>query len=221
MNNISSVATRLSPFFRAHGFKRKNTKFFKIQNNIAFCAGLERPGGLYSLSYIIPLYIPTSVHHITFGGRMQDFKPFPVVGFDFYWDEPSKLDVFIEQTMECCEKYFFPLYDTISTPESLMDFLNKGFQYVRTFWTNLDIIHYYELKLYTNFVLSRYDDMVSDVANMCLEIDDCLCCSKEQRADWKSSVTKFADLRFAPEEEKQEFIKNTIEHSLIACRFKK
>jgi len=102
-----------------------------------------------------------------------------------------------------------------------MDFLNKGFQYVRTFWTNLDTIHYYELKLYTNFVLSRYDDMVSDVANMCLESDDCLCCSKEQRANWKSSVTKFADLRFATEEEKQEFIKNTIEHSLIACRFKK
>lgn len=221
MNNTRDVGNRLAPFFKAHGFTRKSNMFYKIQNNIAFCAGLERPGGLYFLCYIIPLYIPTSVRHITYGGRLQDFEPFPVPHFDFYINEPSQLEVFVERTMECCEKYVFPLYDSISTPEGLIDFLNKGFQYVRTFWTNLDIIHYYEVKLYTNFVLAHYDDMVADAAHMCFEIDDYICLSKERKNKWKESIIKFADFRFAPAEEKEEFIKNTIEHSIIACRFKK
>ena len=165
--------------------------------------------------------MPTDVCHITFGGRLDRFKRFPVESVDFTWDEPSKIEEFAEKTIECCEKYFFPLYDSISTPEGLIDFLNKGFQYVRTFWTNLDIIHYYDVKLYTNFVLARYDDMVADAAHMCFEIDDYICLSKERTNKWKESIIKFTDFRFAPAEEKEKFIKNTIEHSIIACRFKK
>ncbi len=221
MNNTRDVGNKLAPFFRAHGFTRKNNTFFKIQNNIAFCVGLERPGGLYTLCYIIPLYIPTSVRHITYGGRLQSFKPFQVHNFDFNWSEPSQLEVFVKRTMECCEKYFFPLYDSIATPEDLMFFLNKGYQYVHTFLTDLDILHYYELRMYTNFVLSCYNDMVTDVAKMCFEIDDCQVISNEQKSKWKEEITKFADFRFAPAEEKEKFIKNTIEHSIIACRFKK
>lgn len=219
MNDTRDVGNRLAPFFRAHGFKRKNNKFFKIENNIALCTALERPGGLYSLCYILPLYIPTDVHHISFGGRLQRFKPFPVCNFDFYWNEPSKAELFIEQTMECCEKYFFPLYESISTPEGLIDFLNKGFSYARMYFDNLTLIFYYELKIYTNFVLSRYDDMKDDIFAILSTPNAHI--SREQYDAWERQFDHLIELSVGPEEEKEAFIKNTIEHSMVACRFKK
>ncbi len=220
MKNTRDVGNRLAPFFKAHGFTRKSNMFYKIQNNIAFCAGLERPGGLYSLCYILPLYMPTDVRHIMFGSRLERFKRFPVESVDFIWDEPSKIEEFAEKTIECCEKYFFPLYDSISTPESLMDFLNKGYKYAHSFFTNLDLWRFYELRIYTNFILSRYDAMLMDIPLAC-DAANLWPISKEAKDYCKKSLSELADLRFAPEEEKQEFIKNTIEHSLIACRFKK
>ena len=70
-------------------------------------------------------------------------------------------------------------------------------------------------------MLARYENMEADANNMCLEIDDSICYSEDQKNNIKAEITKFADFRFAPAEEKEEFIKNTIEHSLIACRFNK
>lgn len=220
MNSTRDVGNKLAPFFKAHGFTRKSNMFYKIQNNIAFCAGLERPGGLYSLCYIIPLYIPTSVRHITYGGRLQDFEPFPVPHFDFYWNEPSQLEVFVERTMECCEKYVFPLYDGISTPEGLMDFLNAGYTYTHKFWRNLDLWHFYQLRIYTNFILDCYEEMLTDIP-LAYDAIDLWPMSKETRINVKKTLSNLVDFRFAPAEEKEEFIKNTIEHSFVACRFGK
>lgn len=221
MNNTRDVGNRLAPFFKSHGFKRKNNKFFKIENNIALCVGLDRPGGLYSLCYILPLYIPTNIPHISFGGRLQDFDPFPVHNFTFDWDEPSQLEVFIERTMECCEKYFFPLYDSISTPKGLIDFLNKGWSHARMYFGNLELMFYYELKVYTNFVLSRYDDMLDDIHMLCSARESNPHIMPEQQSYWQEKMDYLIYLSTAPEEEKEEFIKSTIEHSTIACRFKK
>jgi hypothetical protein len=219
MNDTRDIGNRLAPFFRAHGFKRKNNKFFKIENNIALCTALERPGGLYSLCYILPLYIPTEIPHISYGGRLQRFKPFPVCNFDFYWNEPSKAEVFVEQTMECCEKYFFPLYESISTPEGLIDFLNKGFSYARMYFSNLRLVWYYELKIYTNFVLSRYDDMKDDISSILLKPEAYI--SQAEHDEWERKFDHLIELSVGPEEEKEAFVKNTIEHSMVACRFKK
>lgn len=219
MENTRDVGNKLAPFFREHGFKRKSNKFFRIQNDIAFCFGLDRPGFLYSLCYIIPLYIPTSIHHISYGARLEDFKPFPVESFCFDLDEPSKLEVFVERTMECCEKYYFPLYDNISTPEGLMDFLNKGYKYVKRFLTHLPRSDFYELRVYTNFILSRYDDMLADIPLLYNDIDS-YPTFEEIKINRKKRIADLADLRFASDEEKEYFIRNTIEQSMIACRFK-
>ena len=219
MKNTRDVGNRLAPFFKAHGFKRKSNKFYKIQNNIILCFGLDRPGGLYFLSYILPLYIPTSIPHITYGGRFDDFEPFPVKNFSFDWDEPSQLEEFVERVMECCEKYYFPLYDIISTPEGLMLFLNKGYKFVKTFFGNLPRMYFYKLRIYTNFVLSRYDDMLADIPLMYKDIDSWPI-SEENKINTKKEYEVLADLRFASDKEKEEFIQNTIEQSMIACKFK-
>ena len=220
MNNTRDVGNKLAPFFKAHGFTRKSNMFYKIQNNIAFCAGLERPGGLYSMCYIIPLYIPTNIPYLDYGCRLENFEPFPVKSFSFYWDDPSELEVFVERTMECCEKYYFPLYKNISTLEGLIDFLNKGYKYVGKYFDNLNLVRFYELRIYTNFILSRYDAMLSDIP-LIYDAIDSWPIGKEGKVNFKKNIADFADFRFAPAEEKEEFIKNTIEHSIVACRFKK
>ena len=217
MNNTRDVGNRLAPFFRVYGFTRKSNKFYKIKNNIAFFAGLERPGGLYSMCYIIPLYIPTNIPYLDYGCRLGYFDPFPVKSFYFGSDDPSQLEVFIERTMECCEKYFFPLYEKISTLEGLIEFLNQGYEYVKMYWCDMPLARYYELKIYTNFVLSRYDDIIADIPLLYSAVDHCF---KGARSEWEERITKLLNFRFVPKEEKEEFIKNTVEHSIIACRIK-
>jgi hypothetical protein len=220
MNNIRSVGNGLAPFFRAHGYTRKNNKFYKIQNNIAFCAGLERPGGLYSLCYIIPLYMPTPVHHITYGSRLERFKPFPVPPIDFLLYGDSQCDEFVQRTMQCCEKYFFPLYNRISTPEGLIEYLNQGYKCVRGCWDNLDLCSYYELRIYTNFILSNYNEMLADIP-LIYDAIDSRRTTEESNTIYKQSIANLVNFRLATDKQKEEFIKNTIEQSMISCRFKK
>ncbi|MBQ1226068.1 MAG: hypothetical protein IIX75_03150, partial [Clostridia bacterium] len=74
-----------------------------------------------------------------------------------------------------------------------------------------------ELKIYTNFVLSRYDDIIADIPLLYSAVDHCF---KGARSEWEERITKLLNFRFAPKEEKEEFIENTVEHSIIACRIK-
>ena len=43
---------------------------------------------------------------------------------------------------------------------------------------------------------------------------------EEIKINRKKRIADLADLRFASDEEKEYFIRNTIEQSMIACRFK-
>ena len=209
------VGNQLAPFFKAHGFKRKSNRFFKIINNVAFCIDLERPGGLYVQSYIIPLYMPHDFRYFTYGERLQEFKKCPVPDED-YLTERTECNEYVEKTLECCEKYILPFYDRISTPQGLLDFLDEDLKSIHEYFFTgpMQIL---ELKVYTNFVLSRFDAVLEDIPKLFAEYE---IYRRRYIDEYKGRIITLKSMINASEEERLQFINDTIEHSLTACKFK-
>ena len=209
------VGNQLAPFFSAHGFKRKSNRFFKIINNVAFCIDLDRPGGLYVQSYIIPLYMPHDFRSFTYGNRLQDFEKCPVPN-ENWLTERTECNEYVEKTIECCEKYILPFYDRISTPQDLLNFLDKNLKSIHEYFFTgpMQIL---ELKVYTNFVLSRFDAVLEDIPKLFVEYE----IHRRRYIDEdKGRIITLKSMINASEEERLQFINDTIEHSITACKFK-
>ena len=209
------VGNQLAPFFKAHGFKRKSNRFFKIINNVAFCIDLERPGGLYVQSYIIPLYMPHDFRCFTYGERLQEFKKCPVPN-ENWLTERTECNEYVEKTIECCEQYILPFYDRISTLEGLLDFLDEDLKSIHEYFFTgpMQIL---ELKVYTNFVLSRFDAVLEDIPKLFAEYE---IYRRRYIDEDKGRIITLKSMINASEEERLQFINDTIEHSLTACKFK-
>ena len=213
------VGNQLAPFFKANGYKRKSNRFYKIVNNIAFCIELNRPGGLYVQSYIIPLYMPHDYIVLTYGERLQEFKKCPVPD-EHYLTERTECNEYVAKTIECCEKYIFPFYERISTADGLLEFLNGRLKSIQEYFFTgpMEII---ELKIYTNFILSQFDEVLADIPKLFCEIDKWRGVIFEDiLEEQKLRINRLASMINAAEEERIRFINETIEHSLIACKFK-
>ena len=214
------VGNQLAPFFKERGFKRKSNKFYKIVNDIVFCVGLERPGGLYVWSYIIPLYMPHDFEVLTYGDRLQNFEKCPVPD-EHYLTERTECNEYVEKTLECCEKYILPFYDRISTPQSLLDFLDEDLKSIQEYFF-IGPMEILKLKIYTNFVLSKFDAVLDDIPKLFAEYDKHRKIIFESLIEeWKIRINVLASMINASEEERLQFINDTIEHSIIACKFKK
>lgn len=78
-----------------------------------------------------------------------------------------------------------------------------------------------ELKVYTNFVLSRFDAVLEDIPKLFFEIDKCRGFIFENLLEEdKKRIKALASMINATEEERLQFINDTIEHSISACKFK-
>ena len=208
------VGNQLAPFFKSHGFKRKCNRFFKIIYNVAFCIELDRPGGLYVQSYIIPLYMPHDFRCFTYGERLQEFKKCPVP--DEHWlTERTECNEYVAKTIKCCEKYILPFYNRISTPQCLLDFLDEDIKSIHEYFFTgpMQIL---ELKVYTNFVLSRFDAVLEDIPKLFAEYE---IHRRRYIDEYKGRIITLKSMINATEEERTQFINNTIEHSIKACKF--
>lgn len=209
------VGNQLAPFFKANGYKRKSNRFYKIVNNVAFCIELDRPGGLYVQTYIIPLYMPHDFRYFTYGERLQEFKKCPVPD-EHFLTERTKCNEYVAKTIECCEKYILPFYDRISTLEGLLDFLDEDLKSIHEYFFTgpMQIL---ELKVYTNFVLSRFDAVLEDIPKLFAEYE---IYRRRYIDEDKGRIITLKSMINASEEERLQFINDTIEHSISACKFK-
>ena len=77
MKALPIIHKRLGPFFKAHGFAKKGSVFYKIENNLAFCVLFEKPSdAVYTNFHIIPLYIPAEFHYLDYGKRLMNLPEY-------------------------------------------------------------------------------------------------------------------------------------------------
>lgn len=211
---LKDVIKIMTPFFKEHGYSKKGSMFYKIQNQIAYCISFEHPGGLYVISHIIPFYIPLEIPSIAYGGRLNQMKSWDVP-VEFYLNDMTE-DACIEwcnKVKKCCKKHIFPLYDEIGSLSDLINFLNKGEQYVKQKFVGFCGLPFYELRAYTNFMLSDYKQMVSDIQKANFKIDawPVYPYIKEKKRDELNKLLVLANSK----EDKQAYIQQS---KTITCR---
>ncbi len=225
------IVSRLAPFFKENGYKKKSSLFYKIQNNIAYCIGFERPGDLRAVFHILPLYTPLEFKELTYGSHLEYFPKCKVPSIsplenieDFKRKYPNSLnlnniddcEIWIDKIVQCCEQHIFPFYDRIGTLNGLMDFLNMGHYHVYQYWNHCGLAQYYEIRAYTNFVLSQYKAMEKDIKKAKEAIDD-MRIFPHLKDESKNNLDAFSKMSKATDEEKQRFIDATVASSLAAC----
>lgn len=238
------IVSAFAPFFKANGYKRKGNLFFKIENNNAFCVLFERPSSFVYVHYhILPLYIPTEFHYLSYGDRLESHSIYPVPSYntlaednDFLkkmrelqnslpnnvsWSEPVRMDFqeWMLQVQQCLTENIFPFFESINSPEKLLCFLRK------------DV---FEIRKYTPFLGDEYRNSHL-AAYTCLSIPDLKSASEylalarthllaESHRHWPETLKMWLDeldvleqMINAPQATRETFIRETIAHTLEIC----
>lgn len=152
------------PFFKEHGYKKWGTnRFYKIENDIAFCFLFERPSIIvYPTYFIWPLYMPTDkVVCLNYGHRLSKNRH----GISSYYmdDDDSAFVPWVEKVKLCFESIIFPFYESVNSPEKLWQFLNREDVWTPDYFFS-DPMKIAELKMYTSCFLG-------DLANTRKQMD--------------------------------------------------
>ena len=223
--NLQDFSKELAPFFKENGYKRKSGTFYKIENNIAYCIYLERPGGLYAGYCIWPLYMPIDCRILTYGCRLESspkkrFLPI-FFGGDII-DEGRDLEAEKNEWCKClkgiCNDLIFPLYDDIGTLPKLSAFLEHGYEYTKPFLHAMRRLDYYNLSAHTYFMLHDDERMAISIQQAKYIIED----NGHQKYPWpeiyidktEKQIQMLQIMSQATESDRKAFIERTIQSSL-------
>ena len=119
------IVPAFAPFFKEHGYKKLGTnKFYKIENNIAYCFLFERPSiVVYPRHFFLPLYVPSYGYlNISHGSSLVEILKNSTYSL---WDDDSTFEPWVERVENCIEKMIFPHFESINTFEKLLKFLGR------------------------------------------------------------------------------------------------
>ena len=239
------IVPAFAPFFKANGYKRKGHLFIKIENDIAFCVSFQRPTAFVYVHYFIwPLCMPTEVRYLTYGDRLESHSIYPVPSYntlaednDFLikmrklqnslpnnvsWSEPARMDFqeWMLQVQQCLTEDIFPFFDSINSPEKLLNFMRKDVS---------------EIKKYFPLACAKYSDRSKLCAYVCLLMSDLKKAAEYlaltrmdllENADssspevlkmWLDELSVLEQMINAPQETRETFIRDTIAHTLETC----
>lgn len=219
MKNIKDVANQLKPFFLANGFFRKGNNFIKIENCFIFLIRFHHGYALTPEFYVIPLYYPYDMETIPFGSNFSDYKKLQV-NFNDYLEIDERgipymvagnnksmdFDKWIHNVEKFCGDHIFPLISQVSSLHQMKVFLNRGFFWVCSEWSNMTSVDYHELKAYTQFVMGEYDAMQSTIQEGVRAIDACKYISNSIRDQWKHTLQILNVKKTLSEQEKMEWL---------------
>ena len=162
MKMMPTIYKCMKPFFRDRGYLYERGSFYKIRNHIAYCIYFSRPSDLvYVQLYILPLYMQTEEHHITYGNRICSMyqKQLPTIHGNSN-EEDIVTWCNILQDILC--KDVFAFFDQIGSPEKLLECLDSKPERIRRYLFCGD----YRLKLisvYTCLYLQKYDRLPGEI----------------------------------------------------------
>lgn len=123
MNLAPLIYKHFTPFFREHGFTKKGSTYYKIDNDIAFCITFEFPSCARAWCHILPLYMPTEFVHLSHGNIINNFYRDVCDTLSKYDDvSDSQIDMWAENVIAIFESDVFLFFDSISTPQKLLKY---------------------------------------------------------------------------------------------------
>ncbi len=113
----------IKPLMKKMGFSLFRRCFYSIKNDVAYCVEFESPSSsIYVWFYIIPLYMPYEHRTFSFGNRCSSVAKFNLPPLSRDSSEQEAI-LWCEDLRACLINYIFPFFQSISTPQKILDFL--------------------------------------------------------------------------------------------------
>ena len=213
---MSKMHDLLKPYkniLQNDGYSFKNSLFYKIENDIAFCFSFSNISLIYCDYYFIPLYIPTPHRYLTYGNRLEILtgravRPcYPGNNFDDWMRSVNKV----------IDNEIIPFFDKISSPDKLLKLIYREDPAYDRFIA-YSLCDKGILCIYTNLYLGRYRDaniIFSDLYDYLQHNNDDL---------WTNTQLKKLDeiqanLLQRNEEDISEYLKASVISTAKACGF--
>ncbi len=115
----------LSKLVEPKGFTVTQCRLVKIKNDLAFVISLECPSGLiYPTVYILPLYVPSQYHYLSYGCRLNYLPNSGVMPLRRD-SGPEETEEWIMQVFAVLERFIFPFWDSLSSVSNLRDYFTS------------------------------------------------------------------------------------------------
>ena len=116
------ISKELSQSMKKLGFSKKGNRFFKIENDIAFCVDIETPSCLPQVHvYIMPLYIHRDFRYYSYGNRLNYiFRNVPVISSKC---DENEFREWIALVTETIQTQILSYFERIHNPNALLSFL--------------------------------------------------------------------------------------------------
>ncbi len=156
MNLAPLIYKRFTPFFKKYGFTKKGSTYYKINNDIAFCITFEFPSYARAWCHILPLYMPTEFKHLSHGNIINNFYREVRDTLSKYDDIPdSQIDTWSENMMAIFESDVFLFFDSISTPQKLLEYCKAPIYMRNKYLPYAGGTHMLRLQAYTALYLGE------------------------------------------------------------------
>lgn len=215
MKMMPTIYKYMRPFFKERGFSYKRGSFYMIQNDIMFGVYFGRPSdSVYVHFYILPLYMKTDFHHITYGDRIMYQYLVELPSLDGSYDEEG-VAVWCSILQKILRDDIFAFFEQISSPEKLLDCIDQ----------NPETIDYYffceryrvdKIRVYTCLYLHKYDRIAKGVER-CLHQLEKTSFSSHIKESERQELLQLERISMCGDDVVDEFFRQVVKESISVC----
>lgn len=206
MYRSKDVHAGMKGFFRELGFSKERSYYYRIENDIAYCIGIEHPPSLFRVQfYIIPLYISYDFVVLNYGNELRK-----------WWNGEADMEGFLNYVKTEIIETILPFFDSISTPDALISFLRQDYSVIRTRFRGA--WHFQSaLQAYTALRINDEEAFFEALRQGRSLLSRAHCYLPSLHQKMFDELDELERLWTAPESEKERFFQNNIAHTLQTC----
>lgn len=158
MSILQRIINQIRPYMHEQGYSFSKKCFYKIHNDIAYCLAFDMPGGLvYATFFVMPLYIPCQNHYYTYGNRVNSLRRSKLLPLSKSASD-DELNAWCELLLHYLEKFIFPFFQKIDTPNKLVKIIEKK-KYLAGPYFFCPPVQFYRLQLFSYLYTEDFDNL--------------------------------------------------------------
>jgi hypothetical protein len=158
MSILQEIINQIRPYMNEQGYTFSKKCFYKIHNDIAFCLAFDIPGGLvYATFFVMPLYIPCQNRYYTYGNRVSSLRRSKLLPLSKSASD-DELNAWCELLLHYVEKFIFPFFQKIDTPEKLVNVIENR-KYISGHYFTCPTVELWRLQLFSYLYIADFDNL--------------------------------------------------------------
>ena len=216
MSILQKIINQIRPYMNERGYTFSKKCFYKIHNDIACCLAFDMPGGLvYATFFVMPLYIPSQNRYYTYGNRVNSLRRSKLLPLSKSASD-DELNAWCELLLHYLEKFIFPFFQEIDTPNKLVKIIEKK-KYLAGPYFFCPPVQLYRLQLFSYLYTEDFDNLYFLSEKYPLIIESSTFLAETVRSFYLEENDAIAQLAQKDIQEARAFCVQTIEDTIHNC----